>query len=361
MTFDFVARRFIEVRMIVVDGVPISFSPEGERSPPGQEILASLLELPALISASERLKATPQRKFSISDEQSPPLKLVYVFQHEYATVDPNLVHLVGTDEATTCVGLVIRNPRNGMVSVAHMDFVGVVDMGLGQMISMIVEDDEDPILDVCVHLIGGLEDAPSGFVDYATGSKHHEHPHGYSLPLCSKILEVLHCRPERFQVQTLCVLGHNTKRDQNGNAYPAIGGFLLDTSSGSVFPASFDGTSRVPDEIVRRVRVTVCSMDPSWEGKLLETYDTKQDRFQIAACSWSSEWRHFVLSLQQLSDSEILSQCSTSPAAEAPDFVENERRKWAYMIKYPDWRQIFSGRRPRIFERTSDGKWIRCS
>ncbi|XP_039123772.1 protein N-terminal asparagine amidohydrolase [Dioscorea cayenensis subsp. rotundata] len=321
--------------MIVVDGVLISVSPEGKSSPLGREILASLLELPALISAAERLKATPQWKFSVSDEQSPPLKLVYVFQHEYATVDPNLVHLVGTDEATTCVGLVIRNPRNGMVSVAHMDFVGVVDMGLRQMLSMIVEDDENPILDV--HLIGGFEDAPSGFVDNDTGSKYHKHPDGYSMPLCSKILEALHCRPERFQVQTLCVLGHNTKKDQNGNAYPVIGGFLLDTSSGSVFPASFDSTSRVPDEIVRRVRVTVCSMDSSWEGKLLETYDTKQDRFQIASCSWSSGWRQYVLSLQQLSDSEILSQCSTSPAAEPPDFVENERRKWAYMIEYADW------------------------
>lgn len=79
--------------MIVVDGVLISVSPEGKSSPLGREILASLLELPALISAAERLKATPQWKFSVSDEQSPPLKLVYVFQHEYATVDPNLVHV----------------------------------------------------------------------------------------------------------------------------------------------------------------------------------------------------------------------------------------------------------------------------
>lgn len=65
------------------------------------------------------------------------------------------------------------------------------------------------------------------FVDNDTGSKYHEHPDGYSMPLCSKILEALHCRPERFQVQTLCVLGHNTKKDQNGNAYPVIGGFLV--------------------------------------------------------------------------------------------------------------------------------------
>ncbi|KAJ0988128.1 hypothetical protein J5N97_006484 [Dioscorea zingiberensis] len=344
--------------MIVVDGVPISASPEETESLPGDDILASLLEHPVLVSASARLIATPHRNFSVSDEQSPPLKHVYVFQREYATVDPSRVDLVGMDEATTCVGLVIRNPRNGIVSVAHMDFVNVVDVGVTQMLSLILEADEDHTLDV--HLIGGFEDAPRGFVDDAIGSEGHKHPDGYSLPLCSKILEVLHCRPEIFHVQTLCVLGHNTKRDENGNPLPIISGFLLDTSSGAVFPASFDSTSRVPDEIVRRVRVTVSSMDPSWEGKLLETYDTNQDRFQIAACSWASGWGRYGLSLQQLSDSEMLSQCSTSPAAEGPDFLENERRKWAYLIKYPDWRQTFLGKKPRIFERASDEKWIRC-
>lgn len=37
-----------------------------------------------------------------------------------------------------------------------------------------------------------------------------------------------------------------------------------------------------------------------------------------------------ALSLQNLSDSEILSTCSTSPSAEGPDFVDNERR-WAHL------------------------------
>lgn len=38
------------------------------------------------------------------------------------------------------------------------------------------------------------------------------------------------------------------------------------------------------------------------------------------------DWRYYALSLQQYSDSEILLKCSTSPSAEGPDFVDNERR-----------------------------------
>lgn len=51
-------------------------------------------------------------------------------------------------------------------------------------------------------------------------------------------------------------------------------------------PASFDRSSREPDEIVRRVRLTVCSEDPKWKRKLLETYDTSCDRFEIAPFTW---------------------------------------------------------------------------
>lgn len=62
--------------------------------------------------------------------------------------------------------------------------------------------------------------------------------------------------------------------------------FQVETCTGSLSPASFDGTSRCPDEIVRRIRVTSSYEDTSWNGKLLETYDTQTDRFVIAPCRW---------------------------------------------------------------------------
>lgn len=60
----------------------------------------------------------------------------------------------------------------------------------------------------------------------------------------------------------------------------------VETSTGSLNPASFERSTRCPDEIVRRLRVSASNEDPTWNGKLLETYDTRADRFVIAPCCW---------------------------------------------------------------------------
>ncbi|XP_058073412.1 protein N-terminal asparagine amidohydrolase isoform X2 [Magnolia sinica] len=311
--------------MIFIDGVPFS---SASSSSQGNEILATLLEHPLIVSAANIFKTIPERKFSVPKEfgleNSPQAKHVYVFQREYATVDPSLVELVGTDEATTCIGLVIRNQKSGMTSVAHMDSQKTVDLGLIQMLTSVIDHEMDDELDV--HLIGGFDDTPDEDVIATTGAGSDEEQSGHSLPLCSKIIEALQSRREKFQIQTLFVLGHNTKRDSDGNACPLVNGFLVETSTGSLRPASFDKSSRCPDEIVRRLRVTVSSLDPTWNGRLLETYDTHHDRFHIAPCSWSPNWKYIASWLQQCSDSEILLECSTSPSAEGPDFVDNEKR-----------------------------------
>ncbi|KAF3449986.1 hypothetical protein FNV43_RR06065 [Rhamnella rubrinervis] len=320
------------------------------------------MEHPTLLSASNSFKANPERKFSVPEESVPgrsaKSKWVYLFQREFATVDPALVDFVGTDEATTCVGLAIRNQKNGMTSVGHVDSPEAVDIGLSQMLSKVVDCNLDA--DIDVHLLGGFEDFPPNHSKYSTSSDSHANMGGYSFPLCTKIVETLRSRQEKFHIQTLCILGHNTRRDSEGNSFPIFNGFAVETSTGSVIPASFDRTSRCPDEIVRRIRVTASYEDCTWNGKLLETYDTQTDRFIISPCCWTQRQVRIACSLKYLSDAEILLRCSTSPSAEGPDFVENERRKWDYLIKHSDWRNTFPRKQPRIFERTANGGWKRC-
>lgn len=50
---------------------------------------------------------------------------------------------------------------------------------------------------------------------------------GYSFPLCKKIVDSLAKSNMKFQIHTLHVLGHNTRRDSEGNAYPIFTGFLV--------------------------------------------------------------------------------------------------------------------------------------
>lgn len=339
--------------MIFVDGLTFPTDSSQERG-----ALVTLLEHPKLVSASNSFEAMQEVKLSASKEYALQGRWVYVFQREFATVDPALIDFIGTDEATTCVGLVIRNQRNGMTSVAHMDSTKVVDIGLAQMLSIVVDKNFDDDLDV--HLIGGFEDVLSKQANGSTRSETQAKGDGYSFPLCTKIIENLRKRKEKFHIQTLFVLGHNTKRDSQGNAYPVFNGFLVKTSTGSVIPASFDRTTRCPDEIVRRIRISASNEDPTWNGKLLETYDTQNDRFVIAPCSWTFWQVHVALTLQDLSDEEILLECSTSPSAEGPEFVDNLRRQWDYLIKQPLWNLTFPTRHPRVFEWTADGSWKRC-
>uniref|UniRef100_K3XY95 Protein N-terminal asparagine amidohydrolase n=1 Tax=Setaria italica TaxID=4555 RepID=K3XY95_SETIT len=323
--------------MLLIDGEPVLSSSAGAASRAGaigMELVAALTGHPGLRDAADRLKATPERRISAEQEGAP--RHVYVFQREYATVDPARVELVGTDEATTCIGVVIRNNRTGMTSVSHMDFPKIVEGGLKQMLELL-GDDNAPF---DVHLIGGFSDASTKVV--RSSGKKHIKQEGYSYPLCCKIVEVLHKSQQQFHLRSFCVLGNNTTTDSLGNALPVIGGFVVQTSSGVVMPASFDMNSRCPDEVVRRIRVSVCSYDPTWQGRM-------------------PDWADIASSLNQLSDSEVLMQCSTSPAAEPPHFVENERRIWKYLINNPDWEETFPKHKSRVFHRASDGSWSRYS
>lgn len=62
----------------------------------GSDILVALLEHPVLVSASHSFKSMEETKVSVSSETPSPSKYVYVFQREYATVDPALVDVCTT-------------------------------------------------------------------------------------------------------------------------------------------------------------------------------------------------------------------------------------------------------------------------
>ncbi|CAN6440491.1 unnamed protein product [Victoria cruziana] len=306
--------------MIYVGGLPFSSSSSSASPLQEYEILVALLEHPVLISASNSFKELPELK--ISDAQgnsSYKQKHVYVFQREYATVCPGHVDFIGTDEATTCVGLVIRNQKNGITSVAHLDSPRVVALGLNSMLSSVnTNSSTDAELDV--HLIGGYEDSSFQDVDVSGESKRCREKFGHSWDLCCEIVKALHNDATPFHIKTLCILSHNTWKDNRGISRPTFHGFLVETSTGLVRPASFDRSSRIPDEIVRRLRVGFSFDDPAWNDRLLETYDTREDKFSIAPFCWNVNWKYHVLKVLQSSDLEVLQICSTSPDAESPEF-----------------------------------------
>ncbi|KAM0052243.1 putative protein asparagine amidohydrolase [Helianthus debilis subsp. tardiflorus] len=326
--------------MIYVNG--FQFLPD---SSSGHDMVIALLEHPDLVSASRLFCAIPERKFSSSVEA----KCVYLFQREYATVNPALVEIVGTDEATTCVGMVIRNCRTGMTCVAHLDSPDVVVVGLFQMMSLVSDRDDDDLLDV--HIVGAFEDS----------DPHEESEEGYSLPLCIKIVEKLAESRYKFEIKNFQVLKHNTRQDSEGIAYPIFHGLAVETSSGSVIPASFDASTRGPDDIIRRIRLSASFEDPRRAGRLLDTYETHTDRFVITPFSWSGRLVNFARIMRYRSDPEILFSTSTSPYAEGSDYVKNQKRGWEYLIRHPNWKQVFPSKLARVFERVENTSWVMIS
>lgn len=77
--------------MIFVGGIPFLTDPSSSQD---SDALVVLMEHPILVSASDSFNAISKRKFSVSEEsnlEKSTSKCVYVFQREYATVDPALV------------------------------------------------------------------------------------------------------------------------------------------------------------------------------------------------------------------------------------------------------------------------------
>ncbi|KAI8003921.1 Protein N-terminal asparagine amidohydrolase [Camellia lanceoleosa] len=77
-----------------------------------------------------------------------------------------------------------------------------------------------------VHLIGGFEDASPQCAGDVARAERKAKLEGYSFPLCAKIVETLQKSRGKFHLQTLQVLGHNTRWDSKGNACPIFHGFL---------------------------------------------------------------------------------------------------------------------------------------
>ncbi|EFJ05551.1 hypothetical protein SELMODRAFT_431469 [Selaginella moellendorffii] len=182
--------------------------------------LAWLLGHPTLVAAADAFKASP----AIEIKQSGTPRFVCVLQKEFATATPEFVDFVGTDDATTCVGVGIRDPKSGLTSIGHLDFAGCVKEGLAQMLSSLFPD-KDTILEV--HMAGAYDDS----IDMEL----REDEMGHSWPLCLELVEELQALPYKLEIRTLCILRHNTVTSDGGYPCPAVRGFAVSKDRNKVW------------------------------------------------------------------------------------------------------------------------------
>lgn len=99
----------------------------------GSSDLVALLEHPVLVSASLSFKAITENKFTISDTSSDEVdqkRHVYLFQREYATVDPTLVDVGEDNHLLKSLIYSFTYVSSKYISLVYLFFMSPFEFGL---------------------------------------------------------------------------------------------------------------------------------------------------------------------------------------------------------------------------------------
>ncbi|KAG4073688.1 hypothetical protein HA402_000912 [Bradysia odoriphaga] len=262
-----------------------------------------------------------------------PVGLLYVGQRELAAVathDKN-VNIIGSDDATTCIIVVVRHSGSGAVALAHLD-----GNGIDEAVSTMVDRVQNLALGypegrIEVQLIGGYKDQQS-----------------YAEDLFFNIMQSFHKHPLEIDLTQACVGELNTivRGDLN---WPIIYGIGVNIKTGEIFPAAF--TDKGPDLQLRMAR--------NFTGgqTVLDIYDSQLGMLRIGPFNYDP-LRGVDLWLAQ-TDEFLLRHLSTSPEVEPPHFAMQVRSTLKYIQdnQFPAV-TVFRDNRPHYYHRDeTTGCW----
>eukprot|EP00271_Cylindrocystis_brebissonii_P003934 TRINITY_DN15207_c0_g1_i2.p1 TRINITY_DN15207_c0_g1~~TRINITY_DN15207_c0_g1_i2.p1 ORF type:complete len:379 (+),score=37.13 TRINITY_DN15207_c0_g1_i2:611-1747(+) len=297
-----------------------------------------------LLRSSSRLAAQAGQTARVNGRRA-----VYVAQREYALAvrgGEDAVDFIGTDEMTTCMGIVLVEPTSGGVCVGHLDFPNSVVKDLQAMTGALRATEDQHIE---VHIAGCFDDTegaarePLNPYAYVSEPLPSGYP-GYSWDLAVAVFWWLYRSRLQFLLRSACILRHNTAYE--GASRPIVCGIGVDMRAWRVCPMRFSPEMRGP---ALELRGTVLKAKSS----ACCPYHTATDTYRIGPYIYqdNEEETRWLLGL---SDDDLLQQNSTSPWAESRDFVPNLRRQLQFYLDHPDSRMAFPNRKPKIFRRRAD-------
>lgn len=272
---------------------------------------------------------------SIPTKTIGPIGLLYVGQREMAAVAPHdkNVNIIGSDDATSCIIVVVRHSGSGAVALAHLDGNGT-DEAVSTMVARVQELALGyPEGRIELQLIGGYK--------YPTGR-------GYAEDLFYTIMQSFQKHPMEIDLTQACVGELNTVLRGDVN-WPIIYGVGVNIKTGEIFPASF--TDRGPDQQLRQAR--------NFTGgqTVLDIYDSSMSMLRIGPFNYDP-LRGVDLWLAQ-SDEFLLKHLSTSPEVEPPHFAMQVRSTLKYIQdnQFPAV-TVFRDNRPHYYQRDeTTGCW----
>jgi len=245
----------------------------------------------------------------------------------------NKVSLIGTDEVTTDLVIVVRHTGSGATAVSQFD--RVFDDDLAVLIQRVQA--------VSYHYDGRLElSVIGGYTDNK----------GLSHALTTSLLQTLHKQRVDLDLVRCCV-GELCTINRNGIPWPMVYGVGVDVKNGHVFPATF--TDKGPDMDIRNAR----TLSRGENVGLLEVYDCTREELRIGPFSYDPI-RAVDLWLQQ-PDEFLIQNLSSVPEVAPPNFIPNTRSalKRIKDDPYPSV-TVFHNNMPRYYKKDNvTGQWIR--
>nr|CAH7718030.1 unnamed protein product [Callosobruchus chinensis] len=262
---------------------------------------------------------------------------LYVMQQEYAAVAPRnkVVDIMGSDDATTCIIIIVRDRNSGATALAHLDNPPGVEKAVEKIIKNLQH-----LSDACsqgkydIYLVGGYQD-----------------PKGLSEQLFGEIFKTVQKLPQEIHLKLACIGEANTVV-KNRTPWPKVYGVAVKIDTGEIFPATFE--EKGPDEILRHVKILAGTSD------IMNIYDNQSNIIKIGPFSYTPF--HGMEYLLKVSDEVVLQHTSTSPDVEPSDYVTNIKKAVQFMIEHPKATDVFQENKSHFFCRDENsGLWVPAS
>ncbi|CAG9855640.1 unnamed protein product [Phyllotreta striolata] len=259
--------------------------------------------------------------------------LLYVQQRELAATVPHdkNVSILGADDVTTCLIVVVRHSGSGAVAMAHLDGSGT-DEAVCTMVQRVQELALGyPEGRIELQLIGGFND-----------------PRHYSDEIFFNVINSFHKHPIEIDL-TLACTGELNTTIRGGIPWPIIYGVGVNVKTGEIFPATFP--DKGPDHSLR------CARYLTGVPQVLDIYDSVLGLLRIGPFNYEP-LRGVDLWLEQ-TDDFILQHLSTCPEVQPPHFVMQIRAALKYIQEnqFPAV-TVFRDNRPRYYRRDEhSGSW----
>jgi len=291
----------------------------------------------SLLQHNPTLKENSARLVADKTQVVGPGSMLYVSTREYATTYPhdNKVSILGTDDFTTNIAVLVRHSGSGAVGLTQLDRVN--EEGLVAMLQRISSLSYGYEGRMELHLVGAFSDTK-----------------GISAAIIHSCLSTLHRVRTTLELVTCCVGELCTVR-RNGAPWPLIYGLGVNVKTGDIFPAQF--TDKGPDMDLRAARTLT-----GGEGVgLIDLYDVNREELKIGPFSYEP-MRAVDIWLQQ-GDEFLLQSLSSCPEVSPPSFLPQLRSalKRIKQDPYPAV-SVFGSNQPRLYRKDDlTGHWVRLN